>query len=157
MKKKNFLPVLAVVLFFSACSGKKTISTAEEWVDYTRSHSELKSVYDGFAEITSENVIFIYEELSSIIGNSRTLKDFSSEETCFAYWCLYALIPIDMDVNPDKYTAAQANQFSVIMNRQTDLDAQQRTISVIGDDRMIEILKRCAFLSGSQNYQNYWE
>lgn len=157
MNKRIILPIFAFAVFFSSCNGKKTISTAEEWVEYTKTHSELKSMYDGFAEITSENVIYIYEELSSIVGNSEALKHYSNEETCYAYWCLYALIPMDMDVNPDKYTAAQSNQFSTIMNRQADLDAQQRTVNVLGDARMIEILKRCAFLSGSQKYQGFFE
>ena len=157
MKITFILPFLAIALLLSSCGGKSSISTAEEWVKFTSNHNELKSVYDEFGKISSEDAIYIYEELSSIVGNGRSISNYSNEDICTAYWCIYAMIPMDMDINPDKYTAAQSDQFLNITNRQTDIDAQRRTMNVIGDARMVEMLKRMAFISGSRTYQNFFE
>lgn len=132
------------------------ISTAEDWVRFSKKHTELNVIYDKLEKISPDNLIEIYGELSSVLGNGNTIKGFSDKEVCLAYWYIYAFIPIDSDVNQDKYSVAQMERFESVMGRQTDLEAQQKTIMNVGDDQMIEILRTFATLSGSQTYQNFW-
>lgn len=157
MKKMIFSLFAIGTMFFSACN--RPISTAEEWVEYSRTHTELSVIYDKLEELApdKDKLIDIYGELSSVVGNDNTIKNYSSKDVCLAYWYIYAFIPINFDVNRNKYTVAQMDMFERIMNLQTDLNAQNNTIRHVGNAQMIEILKTFAALSGSQKYQNYWE
>ena len=132
------------------------ISTVEEWVKFSRENKELDVIYKMLEKITPDNLIDIYVELSSVVGNDNTINTFSSKDVCFAYWYIYAFISIDSDVNRNKYTVAQMDRFERIMELQTDLNAQNNTIRHIGEAKLIDILKYFATFSGSQKYQNYW-
>lgn len=139
----------------SACN--RPISTAEEWVEYSKEHTELYVIYEELEKIAPDNLIDIYGILSSVVGNDNTINNFSITDVCFAYWYIYAFIPLDSDVNRNKYTVAQLDKFERIMKQQTDQNAEKNTIRHIGDAKMIEILKTFAVLSGSQKYQDYWK
>lgn len=154
---KMFFPLLAIgfVCFYSACN--RPISTAEEWVNYSRQHTELYVIYEELEKIAPDNLIDIYGELSSVVGNDNAFNNYSSKDVCLAYWYIYAFVPINFDINRNKYTVDQMDMFERIMNLHTDLNAQNNTIRHVGNAQMIEILKNFAALSGSQTYQNYWK
>lgn len=154
-KKLFYLFTLGFILLHSACN--RPISTAEEWVNYSRQHSELYVIYEELEKIAPDNLIDIYGELSSVVGNDNAINNYSSKDVCLAYWYIYAFVPINFDVNRNKWTVAQMDMFERIMNLQTDLNAQKNTIRHVGNAQMIEILKTFAALSGSQTYQNYWK
>ena len=133
------------------------ISTAEDWVRFSKNHTKLNVIYNRLEKISPDNLIEIYSELSSAVGNGNTIKNYSDKDVCLAYWYIYAFIPMDSDVNKGKYSVAQMDKFESIMNRQADRDAQQNTTRHIGENKMIEILKSFASLSGSMNFQSFLE
>lgn len=153
MKKMIFSLFAIGTMFFSACN--RPISTAEEWVEYSRTHTELSVIYDKLEELApdKDKLIDIYGELSSVVGNDNTIKNYSSKDVCLAYWYIYAFVPLDFNDNRDKYTAAQTDRYARIMESQTDQIAQNNTERYIGDAKMIEILKTFATFSSSQYYQ----
>ena len=154
---KMLFPLVAVGIMCVCSACNRPISTAEEWVEYSKEHTELYVIYEELEKIAPDNLIDIYGILSSVVGNDNTINNFSITDVCFAYWYIYAFIPLDFDVNRNKYTVAQMDKFERIMKQQTDQNAENNTIRHIGDAKMIEILKTFAALSGSQKYQDYWE